>query len=359
MYTGSSSRTVRTQENYAFDNGQRLINLDYGYNIGGGGVYSLPNLSNMNYNYKDQLIEKNIGRNGLYSLQSIDYSYNIRGWLTNINNANVYGSSNPILIPPMSGSGYIQNMAITPFIGKAIQKSLKSAQATPPLEDNAPPLDDTMGDLFSENITYGSPDSRTGATPQFNGNISTTTWQVSGRDRQAYAYTYDDLDRLTEAKYMDVTDSYSNNQWNSSYSTDNKFEEKQTYDVRGNILSLQRNGLNGGSWTSNGYTAATYGLIDNLTYNYSDSNRLNKVIDASLANKGFIYKNASVSTAFTYDSNGNLTSDANKGITNIEYNYMNLPMKIVFNRTFLTSYSNGSIEFIYDATGAKLRKTER
>ncbi len=47
----------------------------------------------------------------------------------------------------------------------------------------------------------------------------------------------------------------------------------------------------------------------------------------------------------------------NKGITSIVYNYLNLPIKIVFNRTFITAYNNGSIEFIYDATGAKLRKT--
>ena len=180
-----------------------------------------------------------------------------------------------------------------------------------------------------------------------------------GRDKQAYGFKYDDLDRLTESKYFDITDSYnsSTHYWSSNYSTDYKFNELSTYDVRGNITFLQRNGLNGGSWTSNGYTAATYGMIDNLTYNYNGQNQVTKVVDASLANKGFIYKNASVSTAFTYDTNGNLTSDANKGIISIEYNYLNLPMKIVFNRTFMTSYSNGSIEFIYDATGVKLRKT--
>ena len=31
---------------------------------------------------------------------------------------------------------------------------------------------------------------------------------------------------------------------------------------------------------------------------------------------------------YTYDANGNLKSDANKGITNIEYNHLNLPTKI-------------------------------
>ena len=229
-------------------------------------------LSNMVYNYKDQLEEKNIGLNGANALQSIDYTYNLRGWLMAINHMNLYGNNTPIMTPPMSGQGYIQNLAISPFIKQAISESL----ATPPMTDN-------NADLYSQALTYGSPDSRTGATPQYNGNISSTTWQVLGRDKQAYGFKYDDLDRLTESKYFDITDSYnsSNHQWSSSYSTDYKFNESSTYDVRGNILSLQRNGLNGGSWTGNEYMAATYGMIDNLGYTYGDSNRLMKVLDAS------------------------------------------------------------------------------
>ena len=355
LFTGSSASEVRTRSEFTYDNGRRLTDSKYAYALNGAGV-STPTytLSNMNYNYKDQLIEKNLGyQSPSQALQSIDYTYNIRGWLTNINNANVYGSNNPIMIPPMSGSGYIQNMAISPFISKAIEESLKSSQQMPPLAagELAPTLNDNMGDLFSENITYGSPDSRTGATPQYNGNISTTTWQVSGRDRQAYAYTYDDLDRLTDAKYMDVTDTYneSNGSWNSNYSTDNKFKETLQYDVRGNITSLQRNGLNGGSWTANGYTAATYGLIDNLTYIYVDSNRLKKVTETSLANRGFKYANSGNPRDFEYDKNGNLTADRNKSITNIEYNYLNLPQVITF-------AGNRIIQFVYDASGVKLQK---
>ena len=172
-----------------------------------------------------------------------------------------------------------------------------------------------------------------------------------GRDKQAYGFKYDDLDRLTESKYFDITDSYnsSNHQWSSSYSTDNKFQENVQYDVRGNITFLQRNGLNGGSWTSNGYTAATYGMIDNLGYIYGDSNRLKKVTEASLATKGFKYANSGNPRDFEYDKNGNLTADRNKSITNIEYNYLNLPQVITFT-------GNRKIQFVYDASGVKLRK---
>ena len=194
-------------------------------------------------------------------------------------------------------------------------------------------------------------------TPQYNGNISATSWRVAGRDAQGYAYTYDNLDRMTEAKYFDILISQTNNPGgqpttSSSFSTDNKFREALTYDVRGNILSLQRNGLNGGSWTSNGYTAATYGAIDNLSYAYNDKNQLNKVSDASLYNKGFgyIFYDKSRPIDFTYDANGNLITDVNKRITKIEYNYLNLPQEIQFGG------SSVKLQFVYDASGVKLQK---
>ena len=51
------------------------------------------NLTNMVYNFKDQLIEKNIAFDSTHALQSIDYQYNTRGWLTAINNVNIYGGN--------------------------------------------------------------------------------------------------------------------------------------------------------------------------------------------------------------------------------------------------------------------------
>ena len=50
----------------------------------------------------------------------------------------------------------------------------------------------------------------------------------------------------------------------------------------------------------------------------------------------------------SYDANGNLTKDSNKGITNIAYNCLNLPSKVTF--------SDGStITYSYAADGTKLR----
>ena len=119
---------------------------------------------------------------------------------------------------------------------------------------------------------------------------------------------------------------------------------------------MQRNGLNGGTFTTGqGYTAGTFGMIDNLTYSINDKNQLTTIAEASLLNKGFKKVNqqfgvTNVPTNYTYDTNGNMISDQSKGIVSIEYNYLNLPQKILFVQ------NNCDITFVYDASGTKLRK---
>jgi RHS repeat-associated protein len=365
---------VRTWQNFTYDNGRRLTDIKYNYGTGGAGISSptyAPSLSNMNYNFKDQLIEKNIGFTGTSALQSIDYTYNIRGWLTNINNVALNnGSTMSIMTPNMTGSGTIQNLAITPFINRALAEAVKPYRAANANE--LPPIGDNNSDLFSQNITYENPATQTGATSQYNGNISSTTWQVLGREKQAYGFKYDGLDRLTEAKYFDIAEQYYAPYTSIYNSTDKKYDETITYDLRGNITSLKRNGLNDGSWTQAGVpiVAATYGIIDNLVYNYNpnvttatglravvantSSNKLLNVSDISLNNKGFKYNGTAVPT-YTYDENGNLTSDGNKFITAITYNYLNLPTCIKFAKP-TDALFGGKIEFVYDATGVKLKK---
>jgi RHS repeat-associated protein len=278
--------------------------------------------------------------------------------LTHINSVSLYGGGSggqQILTPGSFGTGTISGLAIAPYIGDALAQGFQQSETAESQALLAPPMMDNNADLFSQAITYGNPDSRTRATAQYNGNISSTTWQVAGRAKQSYGFTYDDLNRLTEATYFDITD---NGTVNSTFSADNKFKEKLTYDLRGNITTLQRNGLNGGSWTSNGYTAGTYGLIDNLAYTYGIGNQLTQVTDYSLWDKGFKYKSTRTTgsdTDYRYDANGNLTYDRHKNISAIEYNYLNLPLVIRITHPTVPSAS-GSIEFVYDALGTKLRK---
>jgi RHS repeat-associated protein len=60
--------------------------------------------------------------------------------------------------------------------------------------------------------------------------------------------------------------------------------------------------------------------------------------------------NHGLTSHYTYDANGNLTADVNKGITSITYNHLNKPVRITL--------SSGSwIEYRYDAAGTKVSKT--
>ena len=115
-------------------------------------------------------------------------------------------------------------------------------------------------DLFSMELKYENPNNDLvpndeTATPQYGGNISQINWQVRGREKQSYSFQYDHISRLTQATYADISA--------SGTVTGNRFDEKLTYDVRGNINTLQRWGLNSNS--------CTWGMIDNLTYNYGAS----------------------------------------------------------------------------------------
>ncbi|WP_156800308.1 hypothetical protein [Galbibacter marinus] len=96
------------------------------------------------------------------------------------------------------------------------------------------------------------------------------------------------------------------------------------YDKNGNIQRLKRKGH-----TNVG--ATTFGLMDDLDYAYDNNNRLLSVTDAVITPalmKGEFKDGNKVGNDYYYDPNGNLTSDANKGITSILYNHMNMPTKV-------------------------------
>ena len=58
--------------------------------------------------------------------------------------------------------------------------------------------------------------------------------------------------------------------------------------------------------------------------------------------------NVQSAAQFAYDANGNLTKDLTKGISEIQYNFLNLPSKVIF--------ENGdSITYVYAADGRKLQ----
>ena len=187
------------------------------------------------------------------------------------------------------------------------------------------------GNKFSQNLYYNTGN----GTPCYNGNISSMTWKAGNETMlRGYKFTYDGLNRMLDAIYGEGTSLSSNT---------NLFTEKVTgYDKNGNILALQRYGQTG---------ASSYGLIDNLTFTL-DGNQLNRVDDAvtaSVYNNGFEFKDAvKQANEYAYDANGNLTKDLNKGISEIQYNCLNLPSKVTFT-------DGSTIEYTYAADGTKLR----
>ena len=191
------------------------------------------------------------------------------------------------------------------------------------------------GSKFTQNLYYNTGN----GTAKYNGSISSMTWKAGNESTiRGYKFTYDGLSRLMNATYGETAGINTNT---------NRFSENVTaYDKNGNIKTLQRYGQTG---------ASTYGLIDNLTFTLG-GNQLTRVDDAvatSAYNNGFEFKDGvKQANEYNYDSNGNLTKDLNKGITNISYNCLNLPSVVTF--------SDGStVTYTYAADGTKLKTVHK
>ncbi len=191
------------------------------------------------------------------------------------------------------------------------------------------------GKLFGYEMKYTNPQDTDYGVGRYNGNISEIDWKTSGagdENYRRYVYRYDNLNRLTDGIYL--TPLLASNSQNHYY------DEKMTYDINGNIKTLNR------------FRNPSAGLnvpqhIDELTYEYDkseNSNRLAKVKDNKFNSFGYPVGGNIIS----YDANGNMTNHVDKGISLIQYNYLNLPRQI--------SSSQGNTSYIYRADGVKVRK---
>jgi RHS repeat-associated protein len=161
------------------------------------------------------------------------------------------------------------------------------------------------------------------------------------KEVQTYLYTYDDLNRLESATYL----------------PSNKYDVFYKYDLNGNITNLLRNGqlIQKSKKDEIGAEPSTefyYGAIDNLSYSYA-GNQLSTVkdevgeIETELNNDFRELKNDS-ETEYSYDKNGNMIADMNKGMK-IKYNHLNQPT--------LVDLGNKRIEYLYTASGGMLQST--
>ena len=191
----------------------------------------------------------------------------------------------------------------------------------------------SMGtDLFAFKINYNTKDHN--GNELYNGNISETEWKTKNDNTlRWYKYNYDALNRITSGV---------DNTANREYEL-----QSVVYDKNGNITNLIRRGHKVANPVSG--NSSHFGKMDDLVYTYqTKSNKLKKVLDNGYNSYGF-KDGANITTEYTYDSNGNMLRDYNKGISsNISYNHLNLPTQV--------NLSGGNIQYIYDATGVKLKK---
>jgi len=290
------------------------------------------------YNELGQLIAKrlhNTDGSGMF-LQKVDYRYNIRGWLTHINNR------------------YLDNTKLEQSPGVTVTDNSDSGVAQP--------------DLFGMELRYDNLVQGTGpsAQAQFNGNIAQAMWQTRSASKpqnnllRAYNYQYDQANRITAAQYTTyIPTSPSTGVWDPTNQPVDFSVSNIGYDANGNIQSMNRMGT-----TNNSDSSPQKGLLDQLTYSYQKmvggqlvkSNQLQGVDDGAAANtsvhdfedNGSKYNPSTSTPEYEYDKNGNLTRDQNKTLSGITYNRLNQPtlLNITWNR----------IEYTYSATGTKLQK---
>ena len=269
---------------YSYDHMGRLLSSEQEI---AGDSNGKVKLASMEYNEIGQLVQKNLYVSGLTELNKIDYKYNIRGWLTGIND--------------------------------------------PAKLEN---------DLFAMSLYYNDVSGISPLTTaaQYNGNISGIRWK-SGQSAadtvlKAYGFVYDEINRLKTSDYGEGNALTSN--------ADRYNESIGSYDLNGNIISLTRRGFE---------SPTSYTNYDLLSYTYN-GNRLIGVEDSGETLKGFIdgHTYSSSSYDYDYDKNGNMTEDLNKGITTIDYNYLNLPSEVIKN-------TSNKIVYTYDALGTKLLKS--
>ncbi|XJR86646.1 DUF6443 domain-containing protein [Elizabethkingia anophelis] len=178
-----------------------------------------------------------------------------------------------------------------------------------------------MNKLFGFELKYINP---SGTSKKYNGNIAETDWatQSDGTLRR-YSYQYDGVNRLKEGNY-----------WDNAGAISGSYAERLNYDLNGNITGLQRTGQGAG-------------VMDQLGYTYDQSGNSNKLIrvnDASGNAAGYPVGGNTIG----YDINGNMVNHLDKGISNIAYNYLNLPSSI--------TASIGNTDYVYRADGTKVRK---
>lgn len=234
------------------------------------------------YDELGQLRTEYINEDNIHGVsQQKDYLYNIRGWLSSVNDVDALGT-----------------------------------------------------DVFAYNLKYF--DNGNGLTEaRYNGNVNAMEWNGKGVDQSDQTvkrrnFLYDEHNRLRKSTYVSkVGDSWLPISGNEGYIGE---LSEVLYDDNGNILNLLRNDFSGN-------------IADDLQYEYNGNQLTNIVDEGHSTPASFGYKGTSSLGALTYhyDRNGNNVVDESKGIVKCTYNDINLPETVLFEDGSSVNYVYSSL----------------
>ncbi len=316
---GGTAQSVKLITKISYDDLGRLkeVRKKITQTIGGNTIPASPVekiIVKNEYDKLGQLVTKTLAPefNSNAGLEQLKYDYNIRGWLTSLN------------------KDYLSGANTNSYFGM---------------------------ELAYDKITTAV--TGTGyAAAQYNGNIAGTIWKSRGDGvNRQYDFGYDKVNRLLKGDFKQKNDdgSWNKNIVNYSMKMGDGINYTSAYDENGNILQMQQWGLKVNSSVQ----------IDNLSYNYTNntnnglSNKLLKVTDAfsdPATKLGDFKDGTNTNDDYSYDVNGNMVTDQNKKIQNIEYNHLNLPSVITLDPPPNSQFGTRTITYTYDAAGNKLKK---
>lgn len=318
----SSIPTVTIVENFTYNSREYLLTHTHSVN---GQTEEL--IASYEYDELGKLKRKSVGNTLSQPLQKVDYKYNIRGWLKQINNPNNLDENN-------------DNDLFALEINYNTQKQLP------------PPL-------FKR---------------QLNGNVSSVDWKTrTDNIKRSYLYLYDDLNRITKAS------SLKNNV------PVNDYQELAAYSKNGNIKGIERTaGSIDGQVVEIDNTAYNYAASSNKLMSVDDySNHPEGINDFNKGTDDFAYdtfgnlivdKNRKITNisynhlsqpvkitfatgdniAFAYDSYGNRvkkTVTQNGSTDVVEYingfEYKNNQLKYIATNEGFIKFENNQYQYVY------------
>ncbi len=228
-------------------------------------------------------------------------------------------------------------------LGRLLTKNLGGADVTTYAYNVRSWTKDITGSRFTENLYYNANTANLpNFTPVYNGNIAGMQWSVAGEsENRAYSFTYDGLNRLTDASYTGFNGGVIGG-------TQNRYDEHFGFDKMGNTTTFTRNGLLSSS--------GGYGTVDNLSFTYNGNQKV-KITDAGTngifyGDEEFVQNGTNTGNSCAYDANGNRLYDSNSNIWGIQYNTLNLPDAMQFYQGHQTIYT-------YSAAGEKLKVVDK